>query len=394
MRKPGCLTQNQLQVLHAALLKGEEDFSMLCDLEGCGPISRLEASFSDLAGTRFTLALSSGTAAIHAALLAAGVAHGDEVIVTSYSWPQSISPVLYAGATPVFADINPDTFNLDPISVAERISSKTRAIICVHLFGHIADMTALQQIAENCDAVLIADCAHAIGARYRGMPAGAWGDMTCFSLGRGKLISGGEGGILATNDKVLYEKAICLTQHEDRTKRIWPASQRPEIFSLNYRMHPLAAILALSDLDSMGQILEHRRKVFESFWEGLGSQDVLIPQWSLPQEEPVPYGIPFTIGNNRDREKLILKAQQKSIPLRCGPVCAPLHLRLRKSVGPQIHFHSSQLPGSCPSAEERCARRELFLLSGLDMDGISPDSAFSMGRIIRNELMADQEVRL
>ena len=115
--KPGCLTSNQISTLVEALGKGSNDPSLLSDLEGCGPVANLEAAFARIAGTKFALSLSSGTAAIHAALIASGVGPGDEVIVTPYSWPQSVAPVLFTGATPVFADIDNKNLNLDPESV-------------------------------------------------------------------------------------------------------------------------------------------------------------------------------------------------------------------------------------------------------------------------------------
>jgi len=254
--------------------------------------------------------------------------------VTPYSWPQSVSPVLYTGATPVFADIDPLTFNLDPVSVSKLLSQRTRAIIPVHLFGHMADMGKLVGMAEDCGAALISDAAHALGGVLNGKPVGAWGDAVCFSLGRGKVISGGEGGILATSNPEIYEKAVCLTQHEDRAKRIWPPSQRPEIFSLNYRMHPLAAVLALADLDLVQDALRHRYSVFEAFWEGIGKQPFLSPQAFLEGERPAAYGIPLTATINMKRENLVGAAQVKGVPLRCGPVSKPLHLRLGKVDGP------------------------------------------------------------
>ncbi|MDI6755025.1 MAG: DegT/DnrJ/EryC1/StrS family aminotransferase [Thermodesulfobacteriota bacterium] len=388
LRKPGCFTRAQIDRLKEVVLKSGEDPSLVSDLEGCGPIARLEEAFARVAGTRFALALSSGTAAIHSALLAAGVGYGDEVIVTPYSWPQSISPVLFTGAIPVFADIDPLTFNIDPESVSKLLSPKTHAIIPVHLFGHMADMDRLMDMAVDCGAALISDGAHALGAALNGKPVGAWGDAVCFSLGRGKLISSGEGGILATSNPKIYEKAVCLTQHEDRAKRIWPASHRPEIFSLNYRLHPLAAILAQADLDSIRDVLSNRQRVFDGFWEGLGRQQFLSPQASLEGERPAAYGIPLTAAINMNRENLVWAAQAKRIPLRCGPVSNPLHLRLGKAVGPRIPFHRTHLPGSCPKAEERCEKQELLVLSALDMDGLSPEAAYLMGKGIREELEA------
>jgi perosamine synthetase len=390
-RNPGCLTRLQVNALREVLAMSEKDPSVVSDLEGCGPIARMEEAFANFSGSRYALALSSGTGAVHAALLASGVGPGDEVIVTPYSWPQSVGPVLFTGATPVFADIDPYTFNLDPESVATRVSAKTRAIIPVHLFGHVADIPRLQEIANHCGATLIVDAAHAMGAMLNGVPIGALGDIVCFSLGRGKLVSGGEGGILTTNNTEIFEKALCLTQHEERVKRWFPASRRPEMFSLNYRLHPLTAILALADLNVVRSILDHRESIFNSFWGGLGKQSLLLPQKTTPHEKPAPYGIPLTFHGDFDRGRFALAVHQKGVPLRCGPIGNPLHFRLQKRNGLKIPFHDSHLPGSCPVAEERCAKRELIVLSGLDMDGVSPEIAFSMGELIRNELQKNRQ---
>lgn len=371
--KPGCMSQAQIQELKKALRRAGEDPSLLCDLEGCGPVTALEIEFSRICKTRFALAVSSGTAAIHTALLASGIGPGDEVIVSPYSWPQSVAPVIFTGAKPVFADINPHTLNLDPVSVSNRITHRTRAILPVHLFGHSADMRSFEEIAKDIGATLICDAAHALGARLDNKPIGAWGDIACFSLGRGKLVSGGEGGVLTTNNEEIFERAVCLTQHPERIKRLKGPGQI-EGFALNYRIHPLAALLALCDLRSMDKKIRHRNQVVERFWEGLGTQDVLLSPLTIRGERPVAYGIPLIFQKEKGREALALRLQERGVPLRCGPVRIPLHLRLGGK------------KGLCPVAEKHCRKRELWALSALDMDGISLRESFRLGSMIRQEI--------
>jgi len=374
------------------LQKAGEDPSLLCDLEGCGVVSKLENEFERICGTRFALAVSSGTAAIHAALLACDIGPGDEVIVTPYSWAQSVSPVLFSGATPAFADIDPQTLSLDPVSVKNRISTKTKAILPVHIFGHTADMVELQKIAKEAGVLLISDAAHGLGAKLNGRPIGAWGDIACFSLSRGKLVSGGEGGIIVTNNETIFEKAVSLTQHPQRLRRI-KGNVHNEDFGLNYRIHPLAALLALSDVNNIEEKIKHRGDIINAYRRGLNKQDTLFFQKLREGENSAPYGVPLLYEHKQEREMLVAQAQSNGIPLRCGPVNVPLHLRFGKMKIVHPNFHSSQKKGACPVAERHCKKKELWALSPLDMDGISSDDAYSMGKrvdeiiklIIKNE---------
>jgi dTDP-4-amino-4,6-dideoxygalactose transaminase len=369
---PGCMSSEQIRVLSEALQKVNSDPSLFSGIEGTGPVADLEQAFALVCGTKYALALSSGTAAIHAALLATGTGPGDEVIVTPYSWPQSVDPVFFTGAKAVFADIDPETFNLDPDSVTQHISPRTKAIVPVHLFGNPADMIRLEQIAGNAGAVLIADGAHAIGATLKDRPVGVWGNVTCFSLGRGKTVTGGEGGMLVTNNKDLYDKAVALTQHPIRYFRIkgeWPAKQPCH----NYRIHPLAALLALCDLKTVDNKLHHKKLVYSGFMEGLGETSCIKRQVATSQAKPAAYGIPLTLAGDINREKFVFNLQNQGVPLRCGPVGIPLHLR----------FDSAGIAGAFPVSERRCFSEELWALSSMDMDAVSHDEAFIMGEKIR-----------
>jgi perosamine synthetase len=372
---PGCMSEQQILAIKRTLKKAHDDPSIMCDIEGIGSVAELEKEFARICDTRFALSVSSGTAAIHAALLSCGIGPGDEVITTPYSWPQSVAPILFTGATPVFADINRYTFNLDPESVLNRISSKTRVILPVHLFGHSADMAKFEKIARDNEIVLISDAAHALGAKLQGRPIGSWGDITCFSLGRGKLVSGGEGGIIATNDVKIYERAVALTQHPERMRRIKGPKYNNKCFGLNYRIHPLSALLALCDLKNIVQKYIHRETIFRRFMKGLENTNYITPQLSLFNEDPAPYGIPLTFEQNNGREALVSQLQNMGVPLRCGPVRKPLHFLLSNS--PKSHH--THLRGSCPVAEQRCSMRELWVLSALDMDGVSYVDAYYIG---------------
>ncbi|MBI5357975.1 DegT/DnrJ/EryC1/StrS family aminotransferase, partial [Candidatus Saccharibacteria bacterium] len=173
-----------------------------------GPrVAELEASWAEYCGTKYALAVNSGTAAIHCALFAAGVGEGDEVITTPFSFIATINPILMVGAKPVLADIEENSFNIDPSKIEGLITKNTKAIIVVHLYGQPANVDQISKIAKKHNIKIIEDACQAIGAEYRGKKAGNLGDLGCFSLYATKNIMCGEGGIVTTNDEE-YANAI------------------------------------------------------------------------------------------------------------------------------------------------------------------------------------------
>jgi perosamine synthetase len=383
----GTFSPRQVAALRDALNRATGDPSLLSDLEGAGPVATLEEAFAQCCHTRYALAVSSGTAALHAALLAVGVGPGDEVVVSPYSWPQSVSPVVFCGAKPVFADIDPDTWNLDPTVVSRMLTPRTRAIVPVHLFGHPADMTALSEIGRKRGIPVIADAAQALGAEYKGSPVGKWGDAACFSLGRGKLVSGGEGGILVTDDEDIYRQALRFSQHPERLRRCGGDTGGTPL-ALNYRIHPMAAVLALADMQDMPRRLHHRRAIFETTRELMaGCLDTVAFQASHEGAVAAAYGIPLSFLPASGREELTSRLQSQRVPLRCGPVGKPLYRLVQET-----HAGSGQGRGASflPVVEHRCRKLELWLLSALDMDAISPDEAAHMGTRIAETISEGQ----
>jgi hypothetical protein len=146
-------------------------------------------------------------------------------------------------------------------------------------------------------------------------------------------------------------------------------------------------LLALSDLKVFEEKMSHRLSILEAFWDGLGNQDSFSAQSLLYREDPAPYGNALMYQKDEGRDELVFRAQEEGVPIRCGPVNIPLHLRLRSKLGLQVQFHSSKTEGSCPVAEEHCKKKELWALSALDMDGLSADEAYNMGGMIRNEVV-------
>ena len=179
-----------------------------------GPyIDKFENKVADYVDAKYAVAVSNGTAALHLACLAAGIKEGDEVIVSSITFAASSNAVLYCGGKPIFADINPNTYNIDIKDIKRKITSKTKAIIAVDFTGNPVDIDEIKQICEENKLIFIEDGAHSLGAEYKSRKVGALADMTTFSFHPVKPITTGEGGIITTNNKNLYDKLCLLRSH-------------------------------------------------------------------------------------------------------------------------------------------------------------------------------------
>ncbi|MFC1716576.1 DegT/DnrJ/EryC1/StrS family aminotransferase [Candidatus Poribacteria bacterium] len=229
---------------------------------GCGAVEALEQKFAEYIGTRFAVAMTNCTSALHAALLASGVKRGDEVIVPAYTWGGTIAGLLHIGAVPVFADID-DTLTLDVEDVSRKVTHKTKAIIAVHLFGHPCHMDRLKSLCQEYDLALIEDCAQAFGARFRGQHVGSFG-TGCFSFGYTKPICAGEGGMITTDSADIYDRILFFTQHPLRQRKDMIDFREPNQFSLNYHIHPLTAKSVLESFDAALQLLEDKKSRYSS----------------------------------------------------------------------------------------------------------------------------------
>ena len=387
----GLISPEQFKAVVGALELGQRDPSYLSAISGTGPIRHFEESFAQAVGAKFAIALSSCTAALHVALMALGIGPGDEVIVPPYTWGQSVASVLFSGATVVFADIKPKTQAIDPNSIVSRITKKTKAIIPVHIFGNPADMDAISDIAKRNRIKVVSDAAQAFGARLHGKEMGGFGDAAGYSLGRGKAVCGGEGGVMVTNDEDLYERAVAISQHPLRAEgEIVDGVGIPyrDELGWNFRIHPVAAVFALADLKTAQVRRDHRRNILKIITEELASCTQIIPVGILPEGVSAAYGVPLTYISEKSssltREALINLARKMNIPLRAGPVRQPIHLRqtFQKQISRwhRVVPHPSQKKGCCPVAEKRCAHEELLLFSGVEMDRLSEDSARETAR--------------
>ena len=209
-------------------------------------VAQLEPAFAEVCGTRHAVATSSGTAALHLALAAHGIGPGDEVITTAFSFVATGNAALYLGARPVFVDIEPQTYTIDPARVEAAITPRTRAIIPVHLYGHPADMEAITDIARRHQLPVIEDAAQAVGAAVEGRPVGSSG-TGCFSLYATKNVASAEGGMITTDDGALAERLRMLRHHGQRMRYV------SETLGYNYRMTDVHAAIGLAQLGRLAE---------------------------------------------------------------------------------------------------------------------------------------------
>ena len=226
------------------------------------------ARFAELHGARYGLCLSNGTIAIVAALHAAGIRFGDEVIVPAYTWDGTATAVLFAGGVPVFADVDPDTYCLDPNSVRSAITPRTRAILPVHLAMRFADMDGLFALAAERGLKVIEDCAHAHGGQYRGRGAGSMGDLGCFSFQESKLMTAGEGGIVITSNLHYFEH---LQSQVNCGRASITDEYHQRVLGSNYRITELQAALLIGQLDMLPELAVKRARAAARLSSALGT---------------------------------------------------------------------------------------------------------------------------
>lgn len=240
----------------------------------CGPaIKELEAHLCEITGAKYAVTVSNGTAAVHAACYAAGIENGDEVITTPLTFAASANCILYMGACPVFADVDPDTYNISPESIRKNINKKTRTVIAVDFTGQAAELDEIRQICEEYDLLLIEDGAHSIGTTYKGQSVGSIADLTTFSFHPVKTVTGGEGGAILTNDEKLYKKLILFRSHGiTRDLALMEESESPgdwyyEQIDLgyNYRMTDIQAALIRSQLDKLAWFKQRRQEIVDRY---------------------------------------------------------------------------------------------------------------------------------
>ena len=247
----------------AAVVKQMLD-GRLSEVARSGVIAEFEDEFAAYQGRKYALSFSSGTASIHAALFAAGVKPGDEVLQTSNTWASAITAIIHANGVPVFCDVIPDGFTIDPDEIRRKAGPKTKAVIVTHLWGIPAEMDEILEVAEEKNLIVIEDCSHAHGATYKGKKVGSIGHMGCFSLQGSKSIVAGEGGVMVTDERLFYERAMLPGHHDVRLQQELTLEETKRYATCGlywkYRGSPLGIAIARVQLRHLDEWNRNRRE--------------------------------------------------------------------------------------------------------------------------------------
>lgn len=320
----------------------------------CGPrVLELEHKLCEITGAKYAVVVSNGTAALHLSALAAGFHEGDEVIVSSITFAASSNCVLYCGAKPVFADINPETYNIDPESIRKLITPRTRGIVAVDFTGQAVELDAIRDICKEHQLVLIEDAAHSIGTRYKGQPVGSIADMTCFSFHPVKTVTGGEGGAITTNDERLYHKLLRLRTHgitRSQEEMVHPTdalwyNEQVEL-GYNYRMTDFQAALLISQLNKLPRFSARRRQIVEKYNEAFAEMPEIFVQKEIPESDTTRHLYILRLN----LERLTCDRRQFFDALYAENTCPQVHYL-------PVYYHSyyeklGYQKGICPNAEK------------------------------------------
>ena len=295
----GGMPVREKKIYYGCQWVGEDDVKAVSEvltgaLITCGPkVIELEKELASYCEAKYAVAVSNGTAALHCACIAAGLKEGDEVITTPLTFAASANCALYVGAKPVFADINPETYNIDPKSIREHITEKTRAVVAVDFTGQSVEQEEIRAICDEYHLVYIEDAAHAIGTCYDGRKVGSLADMTCFSFHPVKTITSGEGGAVTTNNEELYKKLVLAHTHgithdeemmEDAPHEgIWYYEQIS--LGFNYRMTDFQAALLLSQLKKLDFFKQRRQEIVNRYNEAFQDLPEIIVQKEIEKSD-------------------------------------------------------------------------------------------------------------
>src|SRR5215207_70189 len=284
-------------------------------------VELFEAEFAKFCGVRHAVSCCNGTAALHLSLAALGVGPGDEVIVPTLTFVATANAVTYCGARPVFADSEPETWNLDPAQVAAKVTPRTKGIVAVHLYGNPAEMDTLRALASRHGLFLVEDAAEAHGALHRGRRAGSLGDLAAFSFYGNKIIATGEGGMVVTDDDALAARVRLLRgQGMDPERRYWFP-----VVGYNYRMMNIPAAIGLAQLERAGWHTARRREVAAGYRRLLGNVPGLSWQAERDWARHAFWMFTILLGDEAadGRDRLMARLLEEGVETR--PVFYPLH---------------------------------------------------------------------
>lgn len=266
-----------LQDGHLSLFEGSHSPDPPFSFRGGPQVQRLEKAWCEAYGARYAVSMNSATSGLYAAIGALGIGYGDEVIVSPYTMSAcAVCPLLY-GAIPIFADVQLHTGSLDPVSIEQRITERTRAILVVHQFGIPAEMDSILALARKHGLKVVEDCAQAPGARYRGRPVGTMGAIGIFSLNVNKTIQVGEGGICITNDEDLRDRLALIRNHAEAVVGDAGVKEITNLIGFNLRLTEIAAALGIEQLKKLDRLNSQRIRYVEALSEALAKIPFLVP---------------------------------------------------------------------------------------------------------------------
>ena len=286
-------------------------------------VKALQEEFADYLGVKYCIAVNSGTAALHMAVAAAGIGPGDEVITSAFSFLASATAPMHQGAIPVFVDIDPKTYNMDPKKIEEKISENTKAIIAVHIQGLPADMDEIRAIAEKHNLVLIEDAAQAAGAVYKGKKVGTLGDIAAFSLNQTKNFQAGEGGLFVTDNKEYWLRADMVRMFGEQVREKERRSYVAHTLGWNYRMPELTAAIARAQLKRLDEINENARRNAAILEGALEEIEGVEPPFCPPDRTHIyhkyrvqlrPEALGIKEAHTVFRDKVLLALQAEGVP--------------------------------------------------------------------------------
>ncbi len=306
-----------------------------------GPfVEQFETEFAAYVGARHAIAVANGTVAMHLALLACGVGPGDEVIVPTLTFVASANPIVYCGATPVFVDSEPLTWQIDPLDVERKLTTRTKAIIAVHLYGHPSDVESLQAIARRRGIALIEDCAEAIGTRVNGRHVGVFGEIAGFSLFGNKTITTGEGGMVVTDRDDLHQLVVRLKGQG----LVAPGAYWHDIVGYNYRLTNICAAIGCAQMERLPEILDRKIELARRYRECLATVEGVVLHDAHDARFLHSHWMISVLVDAARRDLVMAGMRAEGIETR--PVFSPVH---------RMPMYTS-LGASCPVADELGAR--------------------------------------
>ena len=314
-----------------------------------GPkIAEFEQTVADYVGAKYAVAISNGTSALHAACFAAGIGPGDEVITTPLTFAASANCVLYCGGTPVFADVDPKTYNIDSEDIRRKITDRTKAIIAVHLAGQPCDMDAIHSIAREYGLIVIEDGAHALGSVYKGKKVGSMSDMTTFSFHPVKPITTGEGGMIVTDNEDFYKKMVLFRSHgitrDDSmmTRNDGPWFYQQFDLGYNYRITDIQCALGCSQMKKLDRFLARRKEIVARYNEAFADCDNIITPYQLSDTESG-WHLYIVQVKNCDRRQVFENMREKGIGVNVHYIPVYMHPYYQEHGYENVH---------CANAEE------------------------------------------